>query len=376
MPVKKKHTKVQKVPDKHKDFYIVAIGASAGGLEALEKFFSHMPSDSGMAFVIVSHLAPDHKSILAEILSKYNSMKICQAEDGMQVKPDNVYVIPPNWDLVIMHETLQLLEPVIKHSLRHPIDTFFRSLAKDKKDLAIGIVLSGSGTEGVLGIRDIKEEGGLVMAQDTSSARYDSMPGAAIATGIVDYVLPPEKMPNHLIKHINKAIPGQIKITKEVFGGQSSSIQKIFVLIRDYTGNDFSLYKQKTMIRRIERRMAVHQLDNLEAYVKFIQHNPDEIEKLFKELLIRVTHFFRDNDAFSILKKQALPHLLKDKERDEVLRVWIPGCSTGEEAYSIAIIIQEFLNEHQLKVKVQIFATDIDEESIEKSRTGIYPESI
>ncbi|MBE0568124.1 MAG: PAS domain-containing protein [Deltaproteobacteria bacterium] len=345
-------------------------------MEAFEHFFTHMPADSGMAFVLIPHLAPEHKSIMAELLKRYTKMDIFQAEDGMRANPNCVYVIPPNKDMAILKGTLQLLEPVDRRGLRHPIDFFFRSLAEDQEDRAVCIVLSGTGSEGALGLRAIKEKGGLVLVQDPKTTRYDGMPGGAIATGLVDYILPPDRMPEQLLRYIKHPYRKPLKPAAKSESKFPEPLQKIILLIRNHTGRDFSLYKQNTIIRRVEKRMAILQVGSMADYAAYLRSNPKEIEMLFSELLIRVTNFFRDREAFEILKEKAFPLLFKDRPRAQPLRIWVPACSTGEEAYSLAIIVQEHINTLKHKCDVQIFATDIDTEAIDMARTGLYPEGI
>jgi two-component system CheB/CheR fusion protein len=355
-------------------FPVVGIGASAGGLDAIEKFFSNMPSDSDMAFVIIMHFDPTSKSVMVEILKRYTKMEVYQAEDGVKISPNTVYIIPPNKDMAILHGKIQLLEPTVSRGIRHPIDFFFRSLSEDYKEKAICIILSGTGTEGTLGLKNIKGEGGMVMVQDVTSAAYDGMPASAIATGFADYILPPEKMPEQLLNFVKQPY---IKGTrKAALIEQTAPMQKIFVLIRDRTGHDFSLYKESTINRRIERRMNIHQIDKVQDYVRYLSENPSEIDALFKELLIGVTSFFRDPEAFEILIEKVLPGILKDKTPAQPVKVWVTACSTGEEAYSIAMIFKEYLDEIKSDIKVQIFATDVDKDAIETARAGVYPASI
>jgi two-component system CheB/CheR fusion protein len=357
-------------------FYVVGIGASAGGLEAFEHFFTNMPADSGMAFVLVPHLAPEHKSILAELLKRYTKMDIFQAEDGMRANPNCVYIIPPNKDMVMLKGTLQLLEPVVRRGLRHSIDFFFRSLAEDQGERAVCIVLSGTGTEGALGLRAIKEKGGLVLVQDPKTARYDGMPGSAIATGLVDHILPPDKMPEQLLRYVTDPNARFLKPAAKAESESPEPLQKIIALIRSHTKHDFSLYKKNTILRRIEKRMAILQVGNMADYVTYLRSNPKEIELLFRELLIRVTNFFRDPEAFETIKKKVLPLLFKDLPPEQPVRIWVSACSTGEEAYSVAIIVQEHISTLKQKYTVQIFATDIDIEAVDMARTGLYPDSI
>jgi two-component system CheB/CheR fusion protein len=355
---------------------VVGIGASAGGLAAFEAFFSAMPADAepGMAFVLVQHLAPDHKSILSDLVKRYTTMQVFEVEDGMAVRPNCAYIIPPNRDMAFVNGTLQLLEPVATRGLRLPIDFFFRSLAQDQHERAIGIVLSGTGGDGTLGARAIKGEGGLVMAQTPESTEYDGMPRSVIATGLVDYVLPPAEMPAQLIAFASHAFGNALSaspLTKS-----EDQVKKIFVLLRAQTGHDFSLYKQTTISRRIERRMAIHQIEGLADYVRYLRETPAEVEALFGDFLIGVTNFFRDTEAFAAFEDHAVARLFAGKPANAVLRVWVAGCSTGEEAYSIAILFQERMHALKQSFQVQFFATDIDRRAIDVARTGVYPASI
>jgi two-component system CheB/CheR fusion protein len=363
--------------DEESTFPIVGIGASAGGLEAVEKIFSNMPYDSGMAFVIVMHFDPKAKSVMADILKGYTKMEIFQVEDEMKVEPNRVYIIPPNKDMAILHRTLHLYEPVVSKGIRHPIDFFFRSLADDLKENAICIILSGTGTEGTLGLKAIKGEGGMVMVQSMESAAYDGMPRSAIATGLVDYILSPEKMPEQLVSYVKQFYTKKtIKPERIVTEQTANYLQKIIILIRNQTGIDFSQYKQSTLIRMIERRMSLHQIKNISDYVRYLQENQPEIQILQKEFLIRVTSFFRDSAAFEVLKEKIVPQILNDKTHDQPVRVWVPACSTGEEAYSIAIVLKEYMDEVKSNLQVQIFATDVDRDAVETGRLGVYPANI
>ena len=357
-------------------FPIVGIGASAGGLEAFEKFFKNMPSDSGMAFVLIQHLDPTHKSILSDLIGHYTSMKVAQVQDGMRVEPNSVYVIPPNRYLAILHGKLHLMEPPVSSGIRTPIDSFFRSLAEDQKDKGICIVLSGTGTEGTLGLRAIKGEGGMVMVQSPESAKYNGMPRSAVATGLADYILPVDKMPEHLIAYVQHVFAGVPQRHPKPILKEDGLLDKIFILVRSQTGHDFSYYKRTTIIRRIERRMAVNGIPNFPEYVRYLQSYPEESQALFKDLLIGVTNFFRDPDAFDALKAKAIPQLVEQRRRDEPVRIWVPGCATGEEAYSIAMLVQDYVAGLKKDFDVQIFATDIDNRAIETARSGLYPGSI
>jgi two-component system CheB/CheR fusion protein len=361
-----------------KGFPIVGIGASAGGLAAFHAFFSAMPAgpDPGMAFVLVQHLAPDHKSILSELVKRYTRMKVFEVADGMTVKPNNAYIIPPNRDMAFLNGALQLLEPAAPRGQRLPIDFFFRSLAQDQHERAICIVLSGTGSDGTLGVRAVKGEGGMVMAQNPESTEYDGMPRSAIATGLVDFVLPPAEMPAQLIAYVAHAF-GKIPHPGSPPAPQAEdALKKIFVLLRVQTRHDFSKYKQSTIARRVERRMAVHQIRQLDGYVRYLQQNPAEVAALFRDLLIGVTNFFRDPEAFAALEAQVIPRLFAGKPAGALIRVWVPGCSTGEEAYSIAILLREQMEALKRNFKVQVFATDIDGQAIEQARAGVYPDSI
>jgi two-component system CheB/CheR fusion protein len=358
-------------------FPIIGIGASAGGLAAFEAFFSALPkeSDTSMAFVLVQHLAPDHKSILSDLVRRYTPMEVFEVEDGMTVKPNCAYVIRPNCDMAFVNGTLRLREPAAPRGQRLPIDYFFRSLAQDQHDRAIGIVLSGTGSDGMLGARAIKGEGGMVMAQNPESTEYDGMPRSAIATGLVDYVLPPAEMPARLIAFLTHwsgaGHPPTRPPTK-----LDVEIERVFLLLRTHTGHDFSQYKQSTIRRRIERRMAVQQIGQLSDYVQRLEQAPAEVDALFRDLLIGVTNFFRDADAFKALEEQVIARIVAAKPGHAVIRVWVPGCSTGEEAYSIAILLREKADALKKRCKLQLFATDIDPRAIEFARGGAYPASV
>jgi two-component system CheB/CheR fusion protein len=385
MPAEKKETKMREKVTKKKapavsidtgDFYIVGMGASAGGLDAFEKFFRHMPNDSGLGFILVPHLDPTHISLMPELVQKSSKMSVSPVKDGDKVKPNAVYIVPPNYDLAILNGTLQLFPPPKISGPRMPIDYFFRSLAEDQGKKAICIILSGMGTDGTLGLKSVKGELGMAMVQSPDSAKYNSMPRSAIETDLVDYILPPEKMPEQLIaytKHGTKKVDPKIVRAQ---GKAPDELQKIFILLKTHTGHDFSSYKKNTIYRRVERRMQVHQMDKITTYVRLLQENKGEVEILFKELLIGVTNFFRDSEAFKALKEKALPRLLEDKFDDYTIRAWVSGCSSGEEAYSIAILLRECMEKLKRHLGIQIFATDIDKSTIDAARAGIYPASI
>ncbi|MFH0709504.1 MAG: CheR family methyltransferase [Pseudomonadota bacterium] len=360
-------------------FPVIGIGASAGGLAAFESFFSNMPRGNhpDCAFVLIQHLSPDHKSILSEIIGRYTVMHVLEAKDGVIIEPNCIYVIPPNYNIALMDGTLQLLDPSEPRGQRLPIDFFFRSLAADLREHSIGIILSGTGSDGKQGVIAIKKEGGMVIAQDCDSAQFDGMPGSAIATGLVDYELPPEEMASVLMDYIAHTwgslshIPIPALIPKH-----ENSLKKIFLLLRDQTGHDFSHYKPSSIGRRINRRMSIYQLDSIEDYVKYLQNTPTEVDALFRDLLIGVTNFFRDPKAFEVLEKKVIPKLFEGKSADSVIRVWSCGCSSGEEPYSLAILLEERIEELKIPYSVQIFATDIDTRAIAVARAGLYPISI
>lgn len=366
--------KIEPVPA-GKDFPIVGLGASAGGLEAFQQFLKKVPPDSGIAFVLVPHLDPNHASMMSDLLRRYTTMEVIEAQDNVVVKPDMVYIIPPKKDIAIHKGALLLTNPEEPRGLRMPIDFFFRSLAEDRGERAIGIILSGTGTDGTMGVRAIREAGGMSMVQDETSAKYIGMPRSAINTGLVDYILPVEKMPEQLISYISRSYPKKRPKPDEL-KEIPVSYRKVLSMIRLKTGHDFSYYKKSTIFRRIERRMNVHETKDINSYLKYLQEHPEEITMLFKELLIGVTNFFRDAEAFDILKKKGLPAVLGDKPEGYQVRVWVPGCSTGEEVYSIIILLREYMDEVRKEFKIQVFGTDIDEDAISTARSGIYPGNI
>ncbi len=357
---------------------IVGVGASAGGLEAFEQLLAALPEDSGMAFVLVQHLAPKHESILSELLSKSTRMPVVEVTEGVAVRPNEVYVIPPNADMSIMDGVLHLSPLSPDRARRMPIDMFLRSLAEDQQSRAIGVILSGTASDGTLGIQAIKALGGVTFAQDDESAKYNAMPRSAIAAGNVDFVLPPESIARELTriaKHVHLFAPDEPVESAETTT-KNETLTKIYSLLRNFSRVDFSYYKPGTIKRRITRRMFLRKIDNLEMYLQFLRKNREEVENLFNDVLINVTGFFRDSDAFESLCKEAFPLMLKNKTPNAPIRIWVPGCSTGEEAYSLAIALLEFLGERASSLLIQIFATDISQAIIQKARTGIYPESI
>jgi two-component system, chemotaxis family, CheB/CheR fusion protein len=356
-------------------FLIVAIGASAGGLEAYETFFKHMPADAGIAFAVVMHLAPDHESALAQLLARHTKMSVEQVRDNTEVVPNRVYIIPPNATLTIKDGVLQVAPPAEPRGRRMPIDSLFLSLAEDQGEFAVCMMLSGTGTDGTLGLKAIKEHGGMAMAQSLESAKYDAILRSAIATGLVDHVLPVEEMPAKLMEYAAHlgALNGKPNDIRQQIGRRLADIHN---LLRRRAGHDFSQYKESTITRRLERRMKALQIDSVEQYVELLERQPEEADQLFKDLLIGVTHFFRDPEAFRALGSEVIPKLFEGKAAEGQVRVGVVGCASGEEAYSIAILLCEHASTLASAPKLQIFATDIDERGLETARKGRYPESI
>ena len=350
-------------------FPIIGIGASAGGLEAFELFFKTMPPASGMAFVLVPHLDPGHASMLSEILQRNTTMPVHEAEDNTKIQPNHVYIIPPGKDMAIFHSALHLSIPEHVRGLRLPIDAFFRSLAEDQGERAICVILSGSGSDGTLGLRAIHGVGGVSFVQEPTTAKYDGMPSSAVQSGLATYVMPVEKITEQLIAYVktiaDTGIPPSLPVPAAL-----SAMRRIAILLRTKTGNDFSQYKQSTIRRRIERRMVVHNIADMDTYARYLQETPNEVHILFKELLINVTSFFRDKEAFDALNKEALPRLFADKTENHIFRIWVPGCASGEEAYSLAMLFREYMDEIKLEFRLLIYATDIDDDAIATARAG------
>ncbi|MFO7781671.1 MAG: CheR family methyltransferase [Spirochaetia bacterium] len=353
---------------------IVGIGASAGAVDTLGAFFEDIPENPGVAFVVVIHLSPDHTSTLPDLISRHTSVPAVHAENGQRVEVNRIYVIPPDTELALMNGTLHLM-PRKEQRPWLPIDSFFRTLADEAGDHAIGIVLSGTGSDGSLGLQAIKAHLGLTMAQSPESAAFPGMPQAAIDSGAVDHVSNPKGLATELLDyaaHFAKRRENEEDGEEEI----EEQMNKIFVILRRQIGHDFSAYKESTVQRRLKRRLDVHKVDALEEYVRYLQNSPREVELLFRDLLIGVTQFFREPEAFEKLKQSVLPELVRDRGEDEPIRVWVPGCSSGEEAYSMAITIREFLDDNGMTTPVNIFATDIDEEAIERARRGVFPIAI
>jgi len=354
--------------------YIVGIGASAGGLEAIESFFRVVPENSGMAYVVVQHLSPDHKSLMVELLTKKTNLPVKRIEDQMKVEADHIYLIPPGQNLTIFHGKLQLRKNKDHNHLNLPIDLFFHSLAEDQGHKAVAVILSGTGSDGTRGIRSIKEYAGLVIVQDETTAKFDGMPRSAISTGLVDLILSPEVMSERLVAMLGKR-KEQLTPEAETRLEAEADLTRVFALLRKSTSVDFTFYKPSTIYRRIERRMALNSLGNLGEYYEYLLERPAEVSELYKELLINVTCFFRDPQSMEVVRNNYLPEILeKDTQRE--LRFWVAGCSTGEEAYTLGILIREEMEKKGVHRDIKIFATDLDKDAILTASAGIYPESI
>ena len=353
---------------------IVALGASAGGLQAFEEFFSNVPPDSGLSYVVISHQDPTRSTLLPELLAKSATIPVVVVSDGMVPQPNQIHVAPPGKNVALLNGALQLMDAEVHRGAPLGIDYLFRSLAEDQRGNAVCIVLSGNGTDGTLGLRAIKAESGMAIVQEPSTAGFTGMPESAVATGLADYVLPPAQMPAQLVKYARS--PHVAHGDAEPDRPFEQVLRKVLILVRGRTGHDFSAYKPTTIRRRVERRMGVHQIADAQHYVQYLERNPQELDILFREMLISVTTFFRDPDAFDALRQVALPKLLTAKPADHALRVWVPGCATGEEAYSVAILIRECLDELDRPVNFQVFGTDLDSHAIDVARNGLYPDGI
>ncbi|HEV3418293.1 MAG TPA: chemotaxis protein CheB, partial [Pirellulales bacterium] len=354
----------------------VGIGASAGGLDAFKRLFNAMPADTGMAFVLIQHLDPNHPSLTAELLSKQTTMPVVQATDGMRVLPNHVCVIPPNKYLAISGGTLRLSEPLERRGLRLPIDFFFRSLADDQRERAIGIILTGTGSDGSLGLREIKAAGGMVIVQEPETAQHDGMVTSAIATGLVDHVLSIDQIPDVLIRYLRHWYVNGGDGQPPAAEPAPDHLTAILSLLRARVKYDFSCYKKGTLTRRVQRRMGLSHIHTMGEYVALLRENGDEVLALYKDLLIGVTNFFREPEAWEELKKQVIVPLVAECPPEGPIRAWIPGCATGEEPYSVAIILSEALSAVEKTCPIQVFASDIDQEALAFARAGIYPENI
>jgi two-component system CheB/CheR fusion protein len=360
--------------EEYNEFHIVGVGASAGGLDALEKLFAALPSDSGIAFVVVQHLSPDFKSHMEQLLARHTSMAIYRVENGMQVAPNSIYLIPPKVDMIISGGKLLLTDKGKEGSLSHPIDQFFRSLASDIGRYAAGVVLSGTGSDGSRGIRDIHDAGGLVLAQDVSSAKFDGMPMNAQSTGCVDLVLPPQGIAEAIVRYVKEGLTPEAMATDELLAHTNEGVDRVFQLLNTQHDLDFSYYKATTVSRRIQRRISLLHLDNVQQYLSRLEEDPAELNDLYKDLLIGVTRFFRNPEAFQFLEKHAIPKLLDRLKRDAPIRVWAAGCATGEEAYSLAILFDEALRRRRERREIKIFATDAHHVSLHAAARGVFSE--
>jgi len=372
MTSSKKKQAVQKKTEK--DIRIIGIGASAGGLEALQVFFRNVSDNSGHAFVVIQHLSPDYKSMMDELLSRHTKMDIAVIEDGISIKPNTIYLIPPRKNLKLFNNQLFLTKQDNQTVLNLPIDIFFRSLADEKGKDAIGIILSGTGSDGTMGTRAIKEKHGMVMVQNEGTAKFNGMPASAISTGLVDYILAPEDMGRELGNYLRHPLVIRKAHTQEIPRKGMDAMSKVVMLLKEYSGIDFSYYKENTINRRLERRISINRFNNLDDYLIYLEDSDHEKEILYREFLIGVTQFFRDKEAYHSLEENVLENIFTNNRK--VVRVWTTGCSTGEEAYSIAIQMHEVAEKHQFKGEIKIFASDIDKRSIDIAGKGFYPDSI
>src|SRR5438132_4369829 len=357
---------------KEEDFLVVGLGASAGGIHALKEFFTRVTSDSGMAYVVILHMSPEHESKLAQILQVTSSIPVTQVNERVKIEPNHVYVIPPSQTLAMRDGQLALSAMSRIESRRSPVDLFFRTLAETNEARAVSVILSGTGADGSMGVKRIKEYGGVAIAQDPKEAEYDDMPSNAIATGLVDYILPVSEMPAKIVSY--KEHFGTVQIPaepKERRPSDDEALNNIFAQLKVGTGHDFSNYKRTTMVRRIGRRMGIREITDMPTYGRFLRDHPEEARLLLKDLLISVTNYFRDTESMAAMEKM-LPKILEGKGSGDQVRVWVAGCATGEEAYSIAMLLDEFAAELTNAPSLQVFATDIDENAIVIARDGYY----
>lgn len=358
-------------------FPVVGIGASAGGLEAFEFFFRNLPKDINASFVLIQHLGTEHPSILRELVGRFTQLPVTEVTEGMRIEPQHVYVIPVKVYIALHDGTFKVTERSgVRPHIPMPIDFFFRSLANERGEKAVAILLSGTGTDGTLGLRDINGVGGVTIVQDPADARFAGMPESAVTSGHADYVLPAAKIGEQLKQILDRFLPSAVKTMKRPSAELENVLARIITLVRLHTHHDFTHYKKSTIIRRIERRMVLHNITNPEDYIKFLEQHREEVVALFNEFLIRVTSFFRDPDAFDMLRREIVPRILGNKPEDYTVRIWVPGCSTGEEAYSIAMVFQEYLEENKKANPIQVFGTDVDGNAVDRARTGIYPANI
>ncbi|MFP5262325.1 MAG: chemotaxis protein CheB [Blastocatellia bacterium] len=372
--------KVAKRPGRknNHDFLAVGIGASAGGITALQRLFELMPPDSGMAFVVILHLSPEHESNLASLIQTRTVMPVIKVTERIKVEPNQVYVIPPAKHLVMTDGHVSLHEPETRGGTRIPVDLFFRTLASAYDVKAVGVVLSGTGTDGTLGLRHIKEAGGVSIAQDPSQAEHDGMPRSAINSGLVDFILPVEKIPDKLValRRISEKIQTPPETGKPLTEDDEEALREVLAILRARTGNDFSNYKRSTVLRRVTRRLQVNAVEDIKTYAMLLRERPSEAQELLGDMIISVTNFFRDSEAFKLLEQDVVPKLFENKAVGDPVRVWVSGCATGDEAYSLAILLCEHAGRLSSRPSIQVFATDIDQDSINMAREGLFPESI
>jgi len=357
----------------HDQFLVVGLGASAGGIQALKDFFSTVPKDSNIAYVVILHMSPEHESKLAEILQGASPIPVTQVRKRVKVVPDHVYVIPPTQNLAMTDGHLDLTDKISATERRSPVDLFFRTLAETNEDRAVSVILSGTGADGSIGLKRVKEYGGVALAQDPLEAEYKDMPENAIATGMVDYVLPVAEMSARIISYDEHRGAVQLRpTTKAIPQTEEQALIDIFTQLRVRTGHDFSNYKRATILRRIERRIGLREQTDLSAYAHYLREAPQEVQLLMKDLLISVTNFFRDSESFDVLREEIIPRIRSSKSADDMIRIWVPGCATGEEAYSLAMLVSEYMTSEGLPSNLQLFATDLDREAIQIARAGFY----
>ena len=352
-------------------FCVVGIGASAGGLEALEQLFDNMPVDLGCAYVVVQHLSPDFKSLMDELLSRRTKMPVRRVDGATDLEPNSIYLIPPKKNIVLEEQQLKLIEPDSAGAINLPIDIFFRSMARTAGHQGIAVVLSGTGSDGSKAIKDVHEAGGLVIVQRAESASFDGMPRNAIATGIADVVTEPRDIPKRIQQYISDphGFPRGVLDHPDDSGDERT---RIFRLFRERFGIDFSLYKSATVNRRLERRILLSHAGDLSSYLETLERDPKEIDSLYRDLLVEVTHFFRDGEAFDVVRQVAIPQIVRNSTQSGEIRVWVPGCATGEEAYTLAMLFDYCIQEHQRNVELKVFASDVHHQSLEAAATGIY----
>lgn len=367
--------KAQPAKEQEDKFVVVGLGASAGGIQALREFFTRVPRDSGMAYVVILHMSPEYESKLAEILQVASAIPVKQIRERIKVEPNHVYVIPPNQNLAMTDGHLALTDMIGAEERRSPVDLFFRTLAESNEDRSVSVILSGTGANGSIGMKRIKEYGGVAFAQDPGEAEYKDMPQNAIATGMVDYVLPVAEIPAKIISFREHLGSVQIPEPPEVPKTDEQALRDIFTQLRVRTGHDFSNYKQATMLRRIERRLGLRELHSLPEYARFVREQPQEVHALMKDLLISVTNFFRDPESIEALNHKVIPKILESRNPDDPIRVWVAGCATGEEAYSIAMLLFEYVTDFPESTNLQIFATDLDQEAVQVAREGFYKDA-